>query len=197
LEQAVGDGFARESVLFDLLFDERLQEGIRVEVTTGLAVFVVGATVVRAGAIDALDAGQDGGSLKRRMKLDAEGTGSVATFARLNVGRLGAGAGGRGLVVRSGGVVGVCRWLWVVADGTGDGLEQVAESFLSSDLDGEVAGCIEEFGEVAAHMRNESADDLVGSDLGVADALANALLDLLTAKYLIGGLIGAGRCITG
>jgi hypothetical protein len=41
----------------------------------------------------------------------------------------------------------------------------VADSFLPGDLDAEVAGFIEEFGEVSAHVGNKSADDFVGGDL--------------------------------
>jgi hypothetical protein len=74
-------------------------------------------------------------------------------------------------------VVGAARRLRVVADGSGDGFEEVADALCSRDLDAEVAVFIEELGEIAAHVRGERADDLVGGDAGIADALENVLLD--------------------
>jgi hypothetical protein len=80
----------------------------------------------------------------------------------------------------------------VVADCAGDGFEEVADALLSGDFDAEVAGFIEEFGEVGAHVRDKSADDLVGGDTGFAYALADVLLDAVAIENLVGGLVEPG-----
>src|SRR5712692_9280878 len=47
------------------------------------------------------------------------------------------------------------------------------------------------------HNRDECADDLVGGDSGLGDALADAALYFGSAQNLIGGLIGTGAAISG
>src|SRR5262249_36875109 len=142
--------------------------------------------VARVGEAGPDEAGKDRGGLERGMKLGAEGTrgieASAATLARVGVGtftRWNVGTFGRapevdhgGLVIGGGRVGSGCRF-GVVAYGAGDGLEEMADAFIPGNLNAEVAGFIEELGEVAAHVRGDGADDFVGGDAGFADALAD------------------------
>ena len=197
LEDEVGDGFTGEAVFFHLFLDERLKEGIRVEVGASCRLPVASCRLVEGAvgvvAVDSDEPCQDGGGLEGRMELDAEGRGSTgaATFAGLRIGTFGEsaaaslarlhagrfGLGGFRFVEVFGvlgvlGIYGVLGFIlvigvfrvWGVADGAGDGFDEMADAFLLCHFDAEVTGFIEEFGRVGAHVRDKGSDDLIRGD---------------------------------
>jgi len=87
--------------------------------------------------------------------------------------------------------------VWGVADGSGDGFDEVADAFLFGDFDAEVTGLVEEFSEVAAHVRYECADDLVRADARLADTLADVALDAFAVEGLVGGLVESIGFVSG
>jgi hypothetical protein len=171
-----------------LLFDQGLKPvtNIKVSGQSSLEFILVGSLFTRliesgAGSIagvlwagglsvDPEDAGKYRSGLKRRMKLSAISTDDL--------GRL----------------VPVC---FGCAGGTADAFEQMADAFLVGELDAEVAGPVEETGEVASHVRSKGTYDFVGGDPGFGYAESYMALDFGAVQDLVGGLVGAGGAVAG